>query len=573
MNKLLLIIIILTATMYGQVSADLTIENQEVVGTDFLFDLYLTSTGTNDLYLGNADFVLTFDAFNFNSPVLSKEGTAPGFCSFVPTNQSGFNTLITQMNYFNGTAVQILNGNQLVINLNGSTPSDTAAFNSSVAWIDDTPSTHRLGRFKVSGINIPSGYMNLQWEIASTLVFTLNPNPPFQSTEITINAINPPNAPLNNSPTTFQLSVSVSDGWNMVSIPGLHPVNQNVLTWWSGKDPAADVFKFLGGYTAVTTLTPGTGYWMKQSGANTYSTGDEWPTEGINIVPHDPISAATGWNLIGGYEYDAAVSGITTTPPGLLDSPVYGYSGGYQIVNFLIPGYGYWVKLSDSGLINIPESGAKRNIKTENYIQDGWGKIIISDASGKSFTLYATDGNENLNKYELPPIPPAGIFDVRFGSGRFAEDLNSEMKTINMSGLEYPIVVYVEDLDIKLQDETGKILKSSLKSGEDIIISHSIGKLFVSSEVTPDKYSLEQNYPNPFNPSTKIEFSIAGDISNVKLTIYNSLGQRVAELINSKLDSGRYSYVWNASDMAAGLYIYELRTDKFVSVKKMILMK
>jgi len=200
MKNLLMIIVILNAAMYGQVSADLTIENQQVVGTDFFFDIYLTRTGTNDLYLGNADFVLTFDAVNFNSPVLSKEGTAPGFCTFVPTDQSGFNTLITQMNYFNGTSVEILNGNQLVINLNGPTPGDITAFNSSVAWINDSPSTHRLGRFKVSGINNPSGFMNLQWKTTgtgvNTQVFTLAPVSPWNSTLVNINSINPLNAPL-----------------------------------------------------------------------------------------------------------------------------------------------------------------------------------------------------------------------------------------------------------------------------------------------------------------------------------------------------------------------------------------
>ncbi len=50
----------------------------------------------------------------------------------------------------------------------------------------------------------------------------------------------------------------------------------------------------------------------------------------------------------------------------------------------------------------------------------------------------------------------------------------------------------------------------------------------------PKKFELTQNYPNPFNPSTKIEFSIPEDVNNVTLTIYNALGQRVAELVNSK---------------------------------------
>ena len=44
-----------------------------------------------------------------------------------------------------------------------------------------------------------------------------------------------------------------------------------------------------------------------------------------------------------------------------------------------------------------------------------------------------------LNKYELPPAPPARMFDIRFGSGRMAEDLNSSMQTLEMSGVTYPL--------------------------------------------------------------------------------------------------------------------------------------
>ena len=86
-------------------------------------------------------------------------------------------------------------------------------------------------------------------------------------------------------------------------------------------------------------------------------------------------------------------------------------------------------------------------------------------------------------------------------------------------------------------------------------------------------YSLEQNYPNPFNPSTVIEFSLPEDVGNVKLSIYNALGEKVAELVNTALTAGKYSYQWNAQNVATGMYVYELRTDKFVSVKKMVLMK
>ena len=97
----------------------------------------------------------------------------------------------------------------------------------------------------------------------------------------------------------------------------------------------------------------------------------------------------------------------------------------------------------------------------------------------------------------------------------------------------------------------------------------------VSADLIPVEYALEQNYPNPFNPSTKIEFSLPEDVNNVTLTIYNALGQRVAELVNSSMEAGNYSYVWNVpqSGIATGMYVYELRTDRFVSVKKMMLLK
>jgi hypothetical protein len=57
------------------------------------------------------------------------------------------------------------------------------------------------------------------------------------------------------------------------------------------------------------------------------------------------------------------------------------------------------------------------------------------------------------------------------------------------------------------------------------------------------------------------------------LTIYNSLGEIVTELVNKSLPKGRYSYIWNATEVTAGIYLYELRSENFVSMKKMILLK
>ena len=178
--------------------------------------------------------------------------------------------------------------------------------------------------------------------------------------------------------TTFQLSVSVNNGWNMVSVPGLHPTNQNVDTWWAFRDQGANVFKYAGGYQSVTTAAPGTGYWMKHSGSRTYNTGDEWPAGGIQIVPHTPLPGASGWNLIAGYELSVTTANVTTNPPGLQSGPIYKYSGGYQIATTIDPGYGYWIKRNSAGQIIIPETIAKGSEPVE-YFPDNWGKIILTD--------------------------------------------------------------------------------------------------------------------------------------------------------------------------------------------------
>jgi len=94
----------------------------------------------------------------------------------------------------------------------------------------------------------------------------------------------------------------------------------------------------------------------------------------------------------------------------------------------------------------------------------------------------------------------------------------------------------------------------------------------VTADLTPNNYSLSQNYPNPFNPSTTINYSIA-NAGKVVLKIYDLLGKEVNTLVDENKPSGSYSVIFNARNMPSGIYVYELRTDGFVSRSKMILLK
>jgi hypothetical protein len=89
----------------------------------------------------------------------------------------------------------------------------------------------------------------------------------------------------------------------------------------------------------------------------------------------------------------------------------------------------------------------------------------------------------------------------------------------------------------------------------------------------PEKFILFQNYPNPFNPLTAIGYQLSA-ISEVDLSIYNLLGQKVATLVNRRQPAGYHQVDWNASGFASGVYYYRLSTNAgFVNTKKLMLIK
>lgn len=93
----------------------------------------------------------------------------------------------------------------------------------------------------------------------------------------------------------------------------------------------------------------------------------------------------------------------------------------------------------------------------------------------------------------------------------------------------------------------------------------------------PTTWSLNQNYPNPFNPTTEIAFDVPRQ-TNVRIRIFNVLGQRVIDLVDEVLGAGRYTTSWDGtsssgSSVSSGVYFYRLETDSYVDTKKMMLLK
>ena len=94
-----------------------------------------------------------------------------------------------------------------------------------------------------------------------------------------------------------------------------------------------------------------------------------------------------------------------------------------------------------------------------------------------------------------------------------------------------------------------------------------------NQNVAPVSFALEQNYPNPFNPRTMINYQIS-IISEIDLSIYNLMGQKVATLVYGIKEAGTHQVQWDATGFASGVYLYRLTTDNGMSeTKRLVLLK
>jgi hypothetical protein len=123
---------------------------------------------------------------------------------------------------------------------------------------------------------------------------------------------------------------------------------------------------------------------------------------------------------------------------------------------------------------------------------------------------------------------------------------------------------------------TGGVLDNPSPGASDYLTLKYLNGNLISAEKNsnnvPLDYLLYQNYPNPFNPVTNIKFE-APKAGHVKLVLYDILGREIIELFDSYVQPGVHSIIFNGSSLSSGVYFYELRTDDFRDVRKMVLIK
>jgi hypothetical protein len=111
----------------------------------------------------------------------------------------------------------------------------------------------------------------------------------------------------------------------------------------------------------------------------------------------------------------------------------------------------------------------------------------------------------------------------------------------------------------------------------DIMVVQDLVSGLEDLEILPTTFDIAQNYPNPFNPTTTINYQVP-QVTDVKLVVYNILGQKVRTLVNDRMEPGYHSVVWDGRNedgrtVASGIYIYRFEAIDYTKTLKLMLLK
>jgi hypothetical protein len=241
-----------------------------------------------------------------------------------------------------------------------------------------------------------------------------------------------------------------------------------------------------------------------------------------------------------------------------------------------------------------------------NYLNNG-GRVLFSGSdfahdihdvqnlsTGKFFFRNYFDVNyltDSVTSNSLSSVPGNPLFDTlniqlnsaydTYPDGVDSRNGESHM-VMKFDGTDYYGIILRERNEYKTAYITFGLEQISTEANQDLVVEK-ILDWFATPVVgvddkdevisLPNDYRLEQNFPNPFNPATLINYQIP-EAGNVKIIVYDILGNEVAELVNENKKAGSYSVSFNAgSKISSGIYFYSITSNSFYQVRKMLLLK
>ncbi len=314
---------------------------------------------------------------------------------------------------------------------------------------------------------------------------------------------------------------------------------------------------------------------FSQDDVTTYGADNKWDVAviGSNAYLFDEVKISkVSWN---GSAY--AYSELSPLPGGISFDAAQSYDVDDNGTNEILVGeYYYGDATRNIWLLEEESDTLKRtalfDLSGTDYL-DG-GRIIGGDVGDID-----ADGNADFvfgSRYSGPPN--AMLFRVEYdGSGVITDPANWELTFADSAVAEGGIwnVIDICNVDDDVEDEV--VYTSSVSSGSYTfpitILDGNDYTTGIRNTFTPTSFELGKAYPNPFNPATIIPFTLE-NAGTVTLTVFNVKGERVATLIsNNHMDAGQHNMIFDAGDLASGVYVYQLQVDNTIRAAKMVLNK
>ena len=217
-----------------------------------------------------------------------------------------------------------------------------------------------------------------------------------------------------------------------------------------------------------------------------------------------------------------------------------------ESIGWILGTPGYWsgnpsiILYTDNGGVPVELTSFTVNVNDREQVEVKWSTATETNNSG--FEVQRLNTSEQARVWEIISFIPGHGTTTEPQYYSFTDDkINSGKYKYRLRQIDYDgTFEYTDELEVEIN--------------------------------IPLKFVLEQNYPNPFNPSTKIKYSLP-EAGNIKLTIYNSVGEEVSVLAEGFMEQGQYEITFDATNLPSGIYFYKLQYGNFLIVKKMMLMK
>ncbi|MCX7930661.1 MAG: T9SS type A sorting domain-containing protein [Chlorobi bacterium] len=373
-------------------------------------------------------------------------------------------------------------------------------------------------------------------------------------------------------------------GWNLVSLP-VRP----------SSDVYSIVFPNLQGVTPIKfsqdiyqqeeRLKVGVGYFVR------FPNPDTTVISGVLVKQINsrlfPVRVYDGWNTVGALSVPVNIDRITFEPATQGGTPpirvpltfIYEYqtNRGYRAVSELTPGKGYWIKVRGQGFYNVSALTTRSNTDIDplEQLATTAARLLIGDAAQRVGTLYLSEGRipVEAGQYEMPPLPPHGMFDVRFASNMLvANDVNA---VVRVQGAEYPVTLRLANSTAAytvLDAVTGTFI-GHLLPGSNLMISDANVTAVRLMRQTPQEVGYDVAVtPNPVDATAHVHVTVP-QTQHATVVLYNALGEEVMRLFDGTLTPGQTSFELNALSLPAGAYRVKVTSGTYTTVQPVTIIR